>query len=695
MIYLDTETCGLHGMAVLIQYAENDGEIKLFSPWGRPIKETLRLIEWILDHEGGLCGFNLAFDFFHLIKLYTVFRLFPDYEAEPIDHINEIAMLEPQGRDGPCLKPKTAFDVMLHARKGPYQSTMDRGDIYIRRVPTALAWQLADELEKRIPLSDIYFAKRKDTYAKKWKVKDLEDEFGEINPDFKEIVLAFRPSSALKALAKDALKVDNNDILLYGDVDLNDYPEEIGYAPFALAVGTKDNWRGSWPAKIRAHHNHWAYHERARRYASDDVKYTRDLYKYFGSPAAGDIDSILACMVAAVRWRGFKVDIEALTKLRDKTEKSKIKIIDGKEFVIPTAPEKARIYITEHMTATEKLTVNNSTKKILLQEISKWKADCVHCETEGSDCKICNGTGIVDHPSAARAKEVLEARQANYEVDLYNKFLCAGRFHASLNVIGALSSRMSGTDGLNAQGIKKTKEVRSKFPLSWPGYKLCGGDFAGFEVTIAEAVYNDNNLRKQLLTCELCSSQMKRVGEPISVSDFLDNEGIIRYIEWRYKAEQKKKESGKTQEEIKKEALENDFFCTNCGSTKGKKIHALFGVHVFPEHTYESLKATEGTKDDKYTKAKSGIFSMFYGGTIHTLMDRLGVSEEVAIKALETFHREFPGVRRFQQDIFNAFCSMRQPGGIGSKVEWHDPADYRETMFGFRRYFTLENKICK
>jgi DNA polymerase I-like protein with 3'-5' exonuclease and polymerase domains len=38
---------------------------------------------------------------------------------------------------------------------------------------------------------------------------------------------------------------------------------------------------------------------------------------------------------------------------------------------------------------------------------------------------------------------------------------------------------------------------------------------------------------------------------------------------------------------------------------------------------------------------------------------------------------------------------MRQPGGIGTKVEWHEPADYVESLFGFRRYFTLENQICK
>ena len=38
---------------------------------------------------------------------------------------------------------------------------------------------------------------------------------------------------------------------------------------------------------------------------------------------------------------------------------------------------------------------------------------------------------------------------------------------------------------------------------------------------------------------------------------------------------------------------------------------------------------------------------------------------------------------------------MKQPGGIGTAVVWADPADYIETFLGFRRYFTLENRICK
>ena len=73
--------------------------------------------------------------------------------------------------------------------------------------------------------------------------------------------------------------------------------------------------------------------------------------------------------------------------------------------------------------------------------------------------------------------------------------ILAGKFHASFIVIGALSSRMAGADGLNPQGIKHTIEVRQMFPLAWDDYLLCGGDFASFEVTIADAVCNDEALQ--------------------------------------------------------------------------------------------------------------------------------------------------------------------------------------------------------
>ena len=40
-------------------------------------------------------------------------------------------------------------------------------------------------------------------------------------------------------------------------------------------------WNGAWPEIINWHIEHWAYNDLARKYATDDVVYTRDLYKHF------------------------------------------------------------------------------------------------------------------------------------------------------------------------------------------------------------------------------------------------------------------------------------------------------------------------------------------------------------------------------------------------------------------------------
>ena len=601
MLFYDTETCGFHGMCVLIQYAEDDGPIKLYNVWDEPVIDTLNLIEEFMRHD--VCGFNLAYDHFHLSKLYTIFSLIGDCNSYPDPE--EVALLEPKGRDGQCIKPKSACDIMLHARKGKYQSTMDRKDIRIRKIPNAIAWDLAEYLEQTIDIDGIYFANRKNKNSPRWAVYDREDTF-----EFKDIVLKFNASAALKNLAIHALGA--TDVLKYGDIEPDVYPVEVGYAPFALAISKGPDWKAkikkasgfrrgyTWPAIIRHHMSHWYHNRLARKYAEDDVTYTRQLYQHLGSPEPGDNDSELACMVGSSRWRGYKIDPAKLLELKEKL------IIESD--AAPKAPNATRAYLLEVMTEDEKvlfdIIAEGSTKKVILEELA-----------EGWDSE-----------AGVRAQQVLNARQAKSELDTINKLLVAGRFHASFVIIGALSGRMSGRGGdLNSQGIKRKHDLRECFPLALSDMTLCGGDFDSFEVTIAIAYYNDKKL----------------------------------------------------EEDVK----------------SGKKIHALFGVNVYPELTYDDLLKEENK--DKYTRAKSAVFAMIYGGEAYTLKTRLGVDLETAEKAFQLFIKQYPGIGRGRRKVFDMFCSMRQPNGIGTKVEWHEPEDFISTMFGFKRYFTLENKICK
>ena len=595
-------------MAVLIQWAKDDGPVQLHEVWREPICETLELIEMMMADPEGVVGFNLAFDHFHLCKLYTTLVQFKDHNALPQNHIDEIAVLEEKGRFGECIKPVKAMDLMLHARKGPYQSVMARDAIRVKRVPTALAELLAEELERRIPLPDIYFAKRKKKNLPQWQIRDVTDADGNIVPDLKDIILKFQPSSALKALYEDAFGIEENVLDRFASIECDARPNELGFAPFAMALGKPGSWNMTWPQIIEVHISHWAYREKAREYARKDVEITRDLWKFFDCPEPGDDDSVLACMVGAVRWKGFAIDREGIEKLRVDAVKRQINI--------PKSPGLVRAWITEHLDDTELLALKDpktgkaSTKKVLLEDISEWQNE--------------DGT---PHKAALRAKDVLDARKAAKEVELYDKLLRANRFHASFIVIGTRSSRMAGTDQFNAQGIKHTTEVRSKFPLADGDFILCGGDFDAFEVSIADAAYNDPALRADL--------------------------------------------------------------------ESGKKVHGLFGMSLFPDFDYDQILASKGAENDMYDKGKRGVFAILYGGNENTLKDRIGIPIEHAEVAFKHFTTKYRGVGLARQRTDNMFCTMRQPKGIGTAVEWHDPEEYIESLTGFKRYFTLENKVAK
>ena len=685
-IFIDTETVGLHGLPVLIQWSqglEEEKEINLFSPWTSTVSESLNLIRKFINHPSGLVFFNAAFDWFQIYKWYTICLQAVEIDPNmyPEDNIDLIIELEESGRDCPnIIKPIKTLDLFLHARQTKYQSTMDRKDIIIRKVPTQIAWILAEELEKRVLLKDIYFARRKDKHAPKWQVQDRKDSFGEYDPDWKNIVVRFKPSSALKALAVDIGLAKQEQVLRYGDISPKMYPVEFGYAPFAKAAirirlknKSKERhrtgkYRNTWPDYIKLHIIHWGYNELARKYASDDIVYTRGLFNHFNlnETNMGDVDSELAIMVACVRWRGYRVDLEGIKELKKKAINKRYitsSVIQDKR-LLPTDAKAVKRYIMAVCDENEKLAIQQSdTKKVTLEELARgvdWQLPCTECiefkqiwGVKQDKCDKCGGKEFINHPACIRAKEILESRKAGKEEELYDKLLAAGRLHASLKVIGTLSGRMSGADGLNVQAVKNTFDVKSVFLFGWPNEVLCGGDFEGFEVTIAEAEYNDPELRKDLTTCESCNEQM-----------IFDKEKV-------------------------------DYICPVCHSNKGKKIHALFGTFCFPPLTYDEIKASEKTENDLYTKSKQAVFLMIYGGDAGTMQTRLGIPLEAAEDANRKFNRKYKGVGRAQEKIINFFQSMRQPGGRGTKVEWHEPADYIETMYGFRRYFTLENMICK
>ena len=653
-IYLDTETCGLHSMPVLLQYAFDDGPIELYNIWLEPVGKTKRLLEEFCKHT--VVGFNLTFDWFQLCKLYTIWNLLPE-DWVPIEHIHQIALQEEEAKFGPCLKPAGALDLLLHSRKGPYQSLMARDDIRIRKVPTVLAYVLRDELEARVTLDDIYFAKSSDKDAPRWRVFDVFNSDDELREDVKDVVLKFNPAGGLKFLAEYAMGYKPK--FHYEDVEppKSWYPVEYGYAPTASAVSSpEEDWlvwefdkkkgerklKGhAWPACIERFVEHWATNEDAREYAKDDIVYTRALDEHFGYPEASDDDSVLACHIAAVRWRGFAIDREAIQKLRDKEQA----IYESSPINISNYHE-VRAYLMQYVDDVEALALKESTNKKTLASYMTMELeepeDCTKCWGQG--CTRCGNTGTLspmeppdqwwfmgekewkrvgNHPMARHTAYIQRIKSAKKFVESLDKLLLAGRFHADFIIIGTKSARMSGAGGLNAQGQSHDDEYRACFTLADRGMMLSIGDFDSFEITLADAVYDDEKLRELLLS--------------------------------------------------------------------GKKIHALFAMQLYPGMTYEEVM------DDKvcYASGKTAIFAMVYGGDWNTLVRNQGFAEEIARAAYNGFLEEYPGISKARSKTFDKFCSMRQPGGAGTQVFWADPAEFVESFLGFRRYFTLENQICR
>jgi len=601
--FFDTESIGFRGPTVLIQYAFDDGEIVLHDIWNERVIDTLNLIEEMMGSY--LIGFNLTHDMFHLARTYGVLSMLPKLEPPNVFDYRDCEE-EDESRDAFCLKPKKALDLMLHGRKGEFQSTLNQKDINIRRVPIQLANVLIKELSENVELPDIYFAKSKSGY--KWKIVDLDEDGVPVGdrdvPRHKELCnlkLSFNPSTALKAIIENVLK---REVVTLDDLPKLPSPDEKGHFPA----------HGGWLDVFHAHRNAWRDDDRRLKYARDDVVYTRDLFKYFGSPDGGDVDSSLACAVGVSYWRGFRVrtDVakEVLEVAKDKVARAGCNV---------NAPRQVRQFLLECCDEFEALAIpdtKNETLKNLLNP-----------EWEESNPKLYE-----------RVQRVVDGRRADRERDLCEKLIDAGRLYASFKVIGTKSNRMSGgSEGyvsrggsINPQGIKKGSLIRSIFDLAAPDEQLDGGDFSGHEVAIAEARFKDENLRQFLLS--------------------------------------------------------------------GKKFHGLFGSVMYGM-TYEEIMATEElNRNDTngfYQRAKTGVFAWFYGAHYEKLAEALWLDVEIVEERILTLEDKFPGIKKAREEIYENFAALRQPAGIGTKVEWHEPAQFVESFLGFKRYFAMEFAVIK
>lgn len=583
MIWFDTESVGFVGPTTLIQWARDDGEIHLHNVFDQPVSATLRLLEMFCQEPVG--GFNIAHDWFHVTRAHAVLRRLDP--SKPPTVAGWFKSLRPAVLDSYCLKPPAALDLMLFARKGPMQSLMERDDIRIRRVPAMLAEPLCEELTSRLRLPAIYFSRREDGAA--WAVEKDPDD-----PEFPGVYLKFGANGGLKSLAKHVLGVETVD-----------YPVPSEFKP---DQPTWDLFRELPTRLVNFHIAFWRANKIALRYAAQDVELLRGLHQAWGCPPPGDDDSELAICVGASRWRGWPIDIPFIEGLlKESLEEASGTPTDWR----PVLAELRRLAGPAVAATIEDTTA----------------------ETLDTLAKVAAGSPLGDF-----AARVVRARSAEKRADVLKKLLAQQRAHFDFKVIGALSGRSAGAGGINAQGIERGK-LRQAFLLADPPEDGEGGDFKGFEVTIADAVYDDPALRADLRA--------------------------------------------------------------------GKSIHATFGADMYGLDPL-SIKLTDvnaeerepdelnrGWEGDLYNPSKHGVFSMIYGAQAERVASVMRLELDETAAGLRRFFDRFPMVEKGMERDQAAFCSMTQPGGIGSRVIWKDPADYAESLLGFRRYFTLENTLCK
>jgi len=595
MIYLDSETVGFTGPMVLLQYAEDDGEIILHEIFHEPIEKTIELIEYICTQD--VCGFNLVFDWFHLTKIYNILKVLHagGYRGLPSEQV--VADIEAMNPSEFCLRPKSALDLMLAARRGKYQYVMNRKSISIRRVPEIAAEKLAEVLRQEINLPEICFSKSSEGY--RWKTRPSKDyETEKELPGLKDVYLDFSGSTSLRALGSDILGEDK------ADWPIPKYmkPTERAWLPYGQHGETP------WRFVISDHIGQWHANEQARYYAWKDVDLTRKLHKVgFPEEKGGDTDSELACALGATRWRGFEIDHDRVRELLPKyLQMAK---------AAPRAPEAVQRWLEPHLSKAEKLVFKN-TEKVTLEALIK--------HTPNEELR-------------RRCELVLEARKGRYRFTLLSRLLEAPRFHPEFKVIGTKSNRQSGggeedsgkSGSINPQGIPRDKEIRSCFVFAREYEELWGGDADSYEVSIMAAVFPDEALNADLLT--------------------------------------------------------------------GKSFHALMG-EIWYNIDYEGMMLEKSKKDDpdnKYNKVKGGDFALLFGAETKKLGDVLGLEEDETAEAQQRGYAKYPDLFRQREELAMSFCSMRQPGGLGTEVQWHEPAEYIESVLGFRRYFNLENEICR
>jgi hypothetical protein len=402
------------------------------------------------------------------------------------------------------------------------------------------------------------------------------------------------------------------------------HPVETQWSPY------HDNVPGSWPYVIQRHIDYWHTNENARQYGKDDVTMVRDIQRRYKF-TEGDMESTLACLIASVRYRGYRGPPGVARELAKSRE------LEKSAGTLDWRPVLAKL--KELCTDPLEQSIIVSTKDESLEALTKW---CGEDGQEGS------------HPVAQYAAAVRVARKHRFRANWLEKLHQAGRFHPSLSPVGTLTRRASGSGGFNPMNIDKEQETRELFVLSdtpktlaqycqflaerglrmrtmppigkWRG---CAGDFDSFETVQAIAAWQD-----ELLTHYV-------------------TEGIKPYHVF--------------------------------GSYLYRRV--LGGPKADPKVALVAIRLKEN-KVQYADRAKNCWYALIYGAQEFKISQTAGVPIEDVAAALKSMGDECVGMAKGRQKVFDALSASLEEEG--RPFHWNEPQAKVSNIQGWERDFSFE-----
>ena len=371
------------------------------------------------------------------------------------------------------------------------------------------------------------------------------------------------------------------------------------------------------------------------KYAELDILYLKVLYDKLGNPRC-DYNSSCCHNMAYLRYYGFDLDFGALRKAED-YYKEIVEGIEKKLSGINLRSSKERLELLQPYFPLLASTNKNTLKKLA-------EGDC-----EGA--KLCKA--IIEYgPARQRLLQIQKVLESE-----------TLKAHPDLRVMGTATNRMAGTNGLNWQGvgavdeteveidIDELDEIPEELLLQWLEADLadytqkekvglrhavltpCVGDWSSFEVRIANAVYQDEQLNYDLEN----GIDLHSMGTVSFHPDFKDS-GI----------------------------------------------------------SYEDFKAgyKDNLKWDKARKGiKSVIFGSFYFCTAHAVANALGILEGEAQKILDGLYDRYSGMKRYRkatEDDFLTADTEKWSKDCVSKMKRS-----RKDLTGYERRWDFEAAVAE